>query len=317
MEEANHRVFQPWRAVLPTPAWWRYRSRIARLNRYLIGIIRARWASRSSGQTPSTPDVLDRILSALESRGEKMTTGTEQQLCFELKTFLLAGHETSAAMLSWSLYELMQHPAALAAVQQEAVAAFGNDEAVGDRTAVEGMHYTLASLKESLRKYTVVPVVVRGTTRDDSLCDVPIPKGTLVVMHLQAVHALWKEPNTWRPERFMPGGEYEGLPDETRAYMVREQPSFVYDTWYYYSCTVFAFYRGASELPGAVVCVARGARRAVPAGQGAQHCLRCTHAMPPCTAPQRFLFKPLAKDVQRHPSVIPLGPLGGMPVLIE
>lgn len=220
MEEANHRVFQPWRAVLPTPAWWRYRSRIARLNRYLLGIIRARWASRSSGQSPATPDVLDHILSALEARGEKMTAATEQQLCYELKTFLLAGHETSAAMLSWSLYELMHHPAAMATVQEEAVAAFGKDEGMGDREAVEGMHYTLAALKESLRKYTVVPVVVRGTTRDDSLCGETIPKGTLVVMHLQAVHALWKEADAWRPERFMPGGEYDCFPDETRAYMV-------------------------------------------------------------------------------------------------
>ncbi len=66
MEEANHRVFQPWRAMLPTPAWWAYRSRIAQLNRYLLGIIRTRWAARSSGETPTKQDVLDRIMNALE-----------------------------------------------------------------------------------------------------------------------------------------------------------------------------------------------------------------------------------------------------------
>ena len=47
-----------------------------------------------------------------------MTPGLEQQLCYEIKTFLLAGHETSAAMLSWSLYELTQHPDALAKVRR-------------------------------------------------------------------------------------------------------------------------------------------------------------------------------------------------------
>ncbi len=51
-----------------------------------------------------------------QARGEKMTSTTEQQLCYELKTFLLAGHETSAAMLSWTLYELTQDPESMAKV---------------------------------------------------------------------------------------------------------------------------------------------------------------------------------------------------------
>lgn len=38
------------------------------------------------------------------------------QMCYEIKTFLLAGHETSAAMLAWALYELLKHPSYLAKV---------------------------------------------------------------------------------------------------------------------------------------------------------------------------------------------------------
>lgn len=78
--------------------------------------------------------------------------------------------------------------------------------------------------------------------------------------------------------------------------------------------TVFAVYRRSAELPGAVVCAAGGACGAVPVGQGAGDASGVCSTQ--CTT-QRFVFKPLAKDVQRHPSVIPLGPLGGMPVLIE
>ena len=40
------------------------------------------------------------------------------QLCYEVKTFLLAGHETSAAMLTWTLYQLTQHPDCLAKVRR-------------------------------------------------------------------------------------------------------------------------------------------------------------------------------------------------------
>lgn len=51
-----------------------------------------------------------------QERGEAWDSKLEKQLCYEIKTFLLAGHETSAAMLTWTLYELTQHPDALAKV---------------------------------------------------------------------------------------------------------------------------------------------------------------------------------------------------------
>jgi cytochrome P450 len=45
----------------------------------------------------------------VQESGAKWDTALETQLCFEIKTFLLAGHETSAAMLTWSTYELSLH----------------------------------------------------------------------------------------------------------------------------------------------------------------------------------------------------------------
>lgn len=48
------------------------------------------------------------LLVLLQESGDKWSSAIETQLCFEMKTFLLAGHETSSAMLSWTLYELSQ-----------------------------------------------------------------------------------------------------------------------------------------------------------------------------------------------------------------
>lgn len=116
-------------------------------------------------------DIVAKIMKDLDA----WTPEAEQQLCYEIKTFLLAGHETSAAMLTWSMYELSQHPEMLARVRAEAeealpvTAAAARDapekaaQALPERPAVEGMRYTLGVLKEALRRYSVVPVVTRMT----------------------------------------------------------------------------------------------------------------------------------------------------------
>ena len=52
----------------------------------------------------------------MQAKGETWSAVLETQLCYEVKTFLLAGHETSAAMLTWTLYELTRRPDMLAKV---------------------------------------------------------------------------------------------------------------------------------------------------------------------------------------------------------
>lgn len=130
--------------------------------------------TRTHAQLPQKyNDIVSKIMKDLEV----WTPETEKQLCYEIKTFLLAGHETSAAMLTWSLYELSQNPDMLARVRAEAEAALpvtaalaraqGEAEraklvaACAERPAVDGMRYTLGVLKEALRRYSVVPCVTR------------------------------------------------------------------------------------------------------------------------------------------------------------
>ena len=75
-------------------------------------------------------------------------------------------------------------------------------------------------MQESLRRYSVVPVVVRELQCNDVLCGYDVPQGSHVVTALKAVHQQWQDPHIWRPERFMPGGEFDQFPEDIRQYMV-------------------------------------------------------------------------------------------------
>ena len=60
----------------------------------------------------------------MQAKGDTWSPALESQLCYEVKTFLLAGHETSAAMLTWTLYELTQRPDMLAKVCSDVIVNF-------------------------------------------------------------------------------------------------------------------------------------------------------------------------------------------------
>jgi cytochrome P450 len=194
---------------------------------------------------PRRADILDRVLAAIEASGARWSAAIETQLCYELKTFLLAGHETSAAMLTWSTFELARgggrnggspspspSPSpSLAKVRAEAKRVFGAEATKpgayttprGDpprRDVDAGLEYTLSVLKEALRRYSVVPVVTRLPREDDEMVPgVVVPRGTMVVCHLQHVHNQWQDAEAFKPERFLPGGEYDQFDEAIRPYM--------------------------------------------------------------------------------------------------
>ena len=180
MEEANLRVLRPYRRFIPSPEWFHFRSRMGKLNKFLVDFFRRRWSSRKDGGKPrERKDILDRILDSIEETGVEWNSALETQLCYEVKTFLLAGHETSAAMLCWSVFELSQSKECMQKVRDEAQKVFGAKEAEPSRRDVDSMTYSLSVLKEALRKYSVVPVVTRVLAKDDELLGYKVPAGEM------------------------------------------------------------------------------------------------------------------------------------------
>lgn len=222
MEECHRRVLARWREYLPIfPSFWQHRSRINQLDWYVGDRIKQRWEQleRQHGSAQHG-DLLDLILAGKMRAGEKWSRATQTQLCYEIKTFLLAGHETSAAMLTCSLLELARDADLRERVIEEADAVFGTDGLrVPTRQEVEGMTFTMACLQETLRKYSVVPVVTRIAQADTEICGLSVPKGAKVVIHMQGTHLKWRDPEEYRPQRFLPGGEFEQFPDDIKRFM--------------------------------------------------------------------------------------------------
>lgn len=146
----------------------------------------------------------------IDMRGEDTSS---KQLRDDLMTMLIAGHETTAAMLTWTLFNLVQNPEYLAKVQAEIDGCLGPD---GSRTLtfddLPGLLYTRLALVEALRLYPEPPVIIRRALKETELprgsSDGPVKlvKGTDVFISTWNLHrnpALWDRPAEYRPDRFL------------------------------------------------------------------------------------------------------------------
>jgi unspecific monooxygenase len=125
----------------------------------------------------------------------------DEQLGDEVATMILAGHETTATALFWSLYLLALDPAA-----QEQVAAEAR-EARGDGTPdVDRLKFTRAVLDETMRLYPPVFLIARAASGPDVIGGHPVRKNDVVLVSPWLLHRhekLWPDPDVFMPSRFM------------------------------------------------------------------------------------------------------------------
>ncbi len=137
--------------------------------------------------------------------GERMS---DKQLRDELITIYVAGHETSAYALSWTFYELMQHPDVVQKIKDEVSQVIQNG-----RIGSEGLRkltYTSAVINESMRLHPPAYFVSREANEDDVIHGVAIKKNETVVQSIIAMHKhpdLWENPLEFKPERFLTPNE--------------------------------------------------------------------------------------------------------------
>lgn len=137
----------------------------------------------------------------LEALREGMRSGAmdERTALDEIRTFLVAGHETSATALVWTLALLAAHPEVQERVHAEVAGAGPLDSA----EAVADLRYTGQVIQESMRLYPPVPISPSRATRAVRVGARTVPAGTFVDVASYVIH---RDPRWWPdPDRFDPG----------------------------------------------------------------------------------------------------------------
>jgi cytochrome P450 len=120
-------------------------------------------------------------------------------------TFYLAGHETTANALAWTLFLLSEQPALQERCAAEAAAALAAGEA--DPDLPERLPLLRRVLEESLRLYPPAPRFDRQAAADDRMGEIEVKAGDIVSIWPWLLHRhrdLWAEPDVFDPDRFLP-----------------------------------------------------------------------------------------------------------------
>jgi cytochrome P450 len=177
---------------------WRFRRRW----RDLIGrIIAARHVQGTAG---APRDLFDLLAGAKDP--ESGALFPPERLADQVATMIVAGHETTAVALFWSLYLLSGAPA----IQERLAAEAAGIDLAPDSaaTALPALVYTRAVVHEALRLYPPAFTLARQAIEADVAGDIAISANTVVLIAPWVLHRhrrLWQEPEIFDPSRFLPG----------------------------------------------------------------------------------------------------------------
>jgi cytochrome P450 len=182
-------------------------------------------------QGKGNKDILSLLVKANASE-EAKTRLTEEEIFAQMRTILLAGHETSATSLCWVLLELARNPDVQAKLRDEirateqAIAARGGSDF--SATDLDNMSYLAAVIKESMRVHPAVYHNYRQSVKDDLLplstpiqgtdglprTSLPVPKGMKMILSIAGYNRnpeiFGEDADVFNPDRWLKSNEKKG-----------------------------------------------------------------------------------------------------------
>jgi unspecific monooxygenase len=171
-----------------------------RWTRFIQALIAERRAAGKGNDAPPR-DLFELMVAARDP--ETGQAFSDAQLGDQVATMILAGHETTATALFWSLYLLALDPAT-----QDEVAAEVRGLAADATPDIEQLKFTRAVIDETMRLYPPAFLIARAAAGADTLAGMPVAKHDVILIAPWLLHRhekLWHDPNAFVPARFAPG----------------------------------------------------------------------------------------------------------------
>ena len=203
--DTGQRMFARWMHYLimlpdwvPTPPAPGITKAVSDLDRVVYRLIAER---RASGEDRG--DLLSMLLGLKDAEDGQVMS--ERQLRDEILTLFLAGHETTALTLTWTLYLMAQNPAAECRLQAELDEVLnGGMPAPGDAA---GLPFTEQVVQETMRLYPPGWIIGRQAVEQVEIGGHTVPAGASVIMPQYVVHRdprYFPDPDAFLPERWTP-----------------------------------------------------------------------------------------------------------------
>ncbi len=208
-----HRARNPFSFPIwvPTEQNRRFQRSLRVLDEVVYGLIRQRQHERRmkegrfqkpvEDEEEGTFSLLDMLLDAYDKPTE--TVMSERHIRDELITLLIAGHETVASAMTWTLYLLAKNPPIADYFRKQIIEGFGQDPP--DPQRIESIPYVRMVFQEGLRLYPPAWILTRKALREDEVSGFRIAANSLVVISPYTLHrnpVFWRKPEQFDPNRF-------------------------------------------------------------------------------------------------------------------
>ena len=196
---------RPWAPVRQPAA---VRQATGQIRRYLGALIDARLRSRDQPYADIAGDV---IAARDPETGEGFS---REELVDQIGVFFLAGHETTAGALAWAFFILSQAPGTVERMRAEIETIAGTGSIGFEET--KRLNFVRNVFRETLRLYPPLAFIPRVALRAGRLGKQVVPRGAMIMISPWIMHrhkALWRDPDRFDPDRFLPARERELVPN--------------------------------------------------------------------------------------------------------